>query len=45
MEMPWIPSPNGAFAYLYNDDHSAHVYDCYFAVADSCLGVSASDGW
>ncbi|CAF2648673.1 unnamed protein product [Rotaria sp. Silwood2] len=42
-ELSWIPSENGAFAYLFNEDHSPHVFDCYFSVADNCLGVSPSD--
>ena len=42
-QTPWIPSPNGAFAYLFNDDHSANVSDCYFSIADYGLGESVSD--
>ncbi|CAF0767150.1 unnamed protein product [Rotaria sordida] len=39
----WTPSPHGAFAYLFNEDHSPHSFDCFFSVADDCLGVSVSD--
>jgi len=38
-----MPSPHGAFVYLFNEDHSPHLFDCYFAVADNCLGVAPSD--
>ncbi|CAM4888281.1 unnamed protein product [Rotaria socialis] len=42
-EASWTPSQHGAFVYLFNEDHSPHVYDCFFSVSDECLGVSASD--
>jgi len=29
--------------YLFNEDHSPHSFDCYFSVADNCLGVAPSD--
>jgi len=38
-----MPSPHGAFVYLFNEDHSPHSFDCYFSVADDCLGVIPSD--
>ncbi|CAF1064975.1 unnamed protein product [Adineta ricciae] len=38
----WTPSSNGAFAYLFNDDHSPHPFDCFFPVSDDCLGVAPS---
>jgi len=40
---PWMPSENGAFVYLFNEDHSSNDYDCYFSVSDNCLGVAPSD--
>ncbi len=42
-QLSWIPSPHGAFIYLFNEDHSPHSFDCYFSVADDCLGVAPSD--
>ncbi|CAF3432889.1 unnamed protein product [Rotaria sp. Silwood1] len=42
-QISWKPSPHGAFVYLFNEDHSPHVFDCFFSVADNCLGVSPSD--
>ncbi|CAF0970743.1 unnamed protein product [Rotaria magnacalcarata] len=39
----WMPSQHGAFVYLFNEDHSPHLFDCFFSVADNCLGVSPSD--
>lgn len=42
-QAPWMPSPNGAFAYLFNEDRSPHTFDCYFSVADDCLGAAPSD--
>lgn len=41
--LAWTPTENGAFVYLFNDDHSPNVYDCYFSVSDNCLGVAPSD--
>ena len=41
-QSPWIPSEHGAFIYLFNEDHSPHSFDCYFSVADECLGVAPS---
>lgn len=40
---PWMPSRNGAFAYLFNEDHSPNPQDCYFSVADHSLGMTPSD--
>jgi hypothetical protein len=39
---PWIPSPNGAFVYLFDENHLSHTFDCYFSVAGDCLGVAPS---
>ena len=29
-QSPWMPSPHGAFAYLFNEDHSPYTFDSYF---------------
>ncbi len=39
----WMPSPHGAFVYLYNEYHSPHSFDCYFSVTDDRLGFPPSD--
>jgi hypothetical protein len=42
-QLSWMTSRNGAFVYLFNEDHSPHPFDCYFSVADDCLGCTPSD--
>ncbi|CAF1151365.1 unnamed protein product, partial [Didymodactylos carnosus] len=40
----WVPCAHGGFVFLYGEDERhPHAFDCYFSVADNCLGVCPAD--